>query len=162
AGHHDSGERSMIDKVNQDLRYALRTWRRRPGFAAVAVLTLALGVGANTAMFSIVNAVLLRPLPFPYADRLVAVWGRIPGTPQPLASWPEFLEYRARARSFEALDVWLTQSVNLTGHREPQRIIGNFVSGSFFDTVGARAERGRLFTQEDSDPGATRPLVVIS
>ena len=152
----------MLDGLRQDLRHALRTWRRRPAFAAVAVLTLALGVGANTAMFSIVNAVLLRPLPFPYADRIVAWWGRSPGAPQTLVSYPELVELRERSRSFDALGLWLTQSVNLTGTGEPQRITGNFVSGSFFDAVGGRAARGRLFAQDESEPGAAKPVVVIS
>ena len=77
----------MTDKLMQDIRYALRLWRRRPAFAAVAILTLALGVGANTAMFSIVNAVLLRPLPYPHADRVVNVWGRTPAFPRGLISY---------------------------------------------------------------------------
>ena len=81
-----SGERTMSDKLLQDIRYALRLWRRKPGFALVAIATLALGIGANTAMFSIVNAVLLRPLPFRDAERIVSVWGRTNAFPRGLVS----------------------------------------------------------------------------
>src|SRR5262245_35341441 len=84
ARHPSSGERTMLDRLRQDVRYAVRTWLRRPGVAVVALATLAIGVGANTAIFSLVNAVLLRPLPFPNADRVVAIWGRTAAAPQAL------------------------------------------------------------------------------
>ncbi|HEY3044932.1 MAG TPA: ABC transporter permease, partial [Vicinamibacterales bacterium] len=108
-------KRTTMDKLQQDIRYALRLWRRRPGFAFIALLTLALGVGANTAMFSIVNAVLLRPLPYAHADRLVAVWGRQPGNPRSLVAYPEYDALRAQNHTFDALCLFLGQSVNLTG-----------------------------------------------
>jgi putative ABC transport system permease protein len=158
----DMRKRTMMDKLQQDIRYALRSWRRRPAFAAVAVVTLALGIGANTAMFSIVNAVLLRPLPYPDGQQLVMLWGRTPTQQQSLVSYREFLELRQRTRSFAETALWLTQSVNLTQVNEPQRIIGAFVSGSFFDVAGVRAERGRLFDQADSDPAAPKPVTVIT
>jgi putative ABC transport system permease protein len=123
----------MIDRLRQDLRYAVRTWTRRPGIALVAFATLALGIGANTALFSIVNAVLLRPLPYAHADRLVTVWARTPTNPQTLVSYPEFDTFRRDSASFDALAVWLGNSVNLTGVSEPQRLMGAFASGSFFD-----------------------------
>jgi hypothetical protein len=88
----------MIDKLLQDVRFALRAWRRRPAFAAIAIVTLALGIGANTAMFSIVNAVLLRPLPYADGDQLVMLWGRTSTQPQGLVSYREFLEIRQRTR----------------------------------------------------------------
>ena len=147
----------MIDKLRQDLRYAIRTWRRRPGFAIVALMTLALGIGANTALFSIVNAVLLRPLPYAHADRLVTLWGRTPSNPQSLISYPEFDAFRHDSSSFDALAVWLGNSVNLTGVSEPQRLLGAFASGSFFDVLGLRAERGRVFTDQESEPGSASP-----
>jgi len=156
------GERTMIDKLRQDFRYAIRTWRRRPGFAIVALVTLALGIGANTALFSIVNAVLLRPLPYAHADRLVTLWGKTPSNPQSLISYPEFDAFRRDSASFDALAVWLGNSVNLTGVSEPQRLLGAFASGSFFDVLGLKAERGRLFTDQDSEPGSVQPVVVIS
>ena len=141
----------------QDTRYALRLFRRNPGFAAVALLSLALGIGANTALFSIVNAVLLRPLPYAHADRLVTVWARTPSNPQTLVSYPEFDTFRRDSTSFDALAVWLGNSVNLTGVSEPQRLLGAFASRSFFDVLGLKAERGRLFTDQDSEPGSVQP-----
>src|SRR5262249_53365752 len=141
---------------------ALRLWRRRPGFALVAIVTLALGIGANTAMFTIVNAVLLRPLPYPHADRLVSFWGRTNAYPRGLVSYEEFESIRAQTDIFEAAGLWLPQSVNLTGVEEPQRLVGSFVSGSFFDVLGLTAERGRLFTEEESAPGTVKPVVVLA
>jgi putative ABC transport system permease protein len=152
----------MLDKVQQDVRYAFRLWRRRPGFALVAVLTLAIGIGANTAMFSIVNAVLVRPLPYPGADRLVSIWGRTEAFPRGLLSYKEYEELRAQSRTLDAIGLYLGQSVNLTGINEPQRLIGIFASGSFFDVLGLKAERGRLFTDEESAPGTVKPVVVLS
>ena len=138
----------MIDKLRQDVRYALRTWRRRPAFAAVAILTLALGIGANTAMFSIVNAVLLRPLPYRTPIGSCRSGATPPLQPQGLVSYQRVRrDPRQSAQSFSGIGLWLTQSVNLTGVDEPQRLIGTFVSGSFFDVLGLKAERGRLFTR---------------
>jgi len=154
--------RSMFDKVMQDVRYALRLWRRRPAFAVIAILTLAIGVGANTAMFSIVNAVLLRPLPYPNADRLVSVWGRTTQFPRGLMSYPEYEEIRKQNGSLDTLGIFLGQSVNLTGVAEPQRLVGVFVTGTFFDTLGIKAERGRLFSEEESAPGTVKHVVVIT
>jgi len=101
--HRNAGGRTVIDKVMQDVRYALRPWKRRPAFALVAILTLALGIGANTAMFSIVNAVLLRPLPYAHADRLVSVWGRTTAFPRGLVSYQEYEEIRKQTGTFEAM-----------------------------------------------------------
>ena len=155
-------KRSMFDKLLQDVRYALRLWRRRPGFALVAILTLAIGVGANTAMFSIVNAVLLRPLPYANADRLVSVWSRTSQFPRGLLSYSEYQEIRKQNGSLDTLGLFLGQSVNLTGVSEPQRLVGVFATGTFFDTLGLKAERGRLYTEEESAPGTVKQVVVIT
>ena len=158
------GGRTVIDKLMQDVRYALRLWRRRPMFAFVAILTLALGVGANTAMFSIVNAVLLRPLPYPNADRLVSVFTKPESSNfrQGLLSYQEYEEIRRQSGTVESIGLYLGQSVNLTGSNEPQRLVGTFVTGTFFDVLGLKAERGRLFSEEDSAPGTVKPVVVLS
>jgi putative ABC transport system permease protein len=154
--------RTMTDKLMQDVRYALRLWRRRPAFAAVAIFTLALGVGANTAMFSIVNAVLLRPLPYPDADRLVSVFAKSKDFRQGLLSYQEYEEIRRQSGTIASLGLFLGQSVNLTGSNEPQRLVGTFATGTFFDALGLKAERGRLFSEEDSAPGTVKPVVVLS
>jgi putative ABC transport system permease protein len=150
-----------LDALRIDLRYALRVFRKNPGFTAVAVLTLAMGVGANTALFSIVNAVLLRPLPFANAGRLLAVSASTPVRPLSLLSYEEFLAIK-RAPSLEAAGLWLTQSVNFTGTANPERVTGNFVTASFFDTLGLTPERGRFFTDDESAPGRAQPFVVVS
>ena len=152
----------MTDRLTQDVRYAFRLWRRRPTFAAVAILTLALGVGANTAMFSIVNAVLLRPLPYPHADRLVSVFTKSKSFRQGLLSYQEYEEIRKQSGTVEAIGLYLSQSVNLTGTTEPQRLVGTFVTGTFFDVLGLKAERGRLLSEDDTAPGTVKPVVVLS
>jgi len=159
---HGSEQVTMMDALRKDIRFGLRAWRRRPGLAVVALVTLALGIGVNTAMFSIVNAVLVRALPFKDADRLVLVWARTPTNPQTIVSFTEFQEFRRQNRTFDELALWLTQSVNLTGNGEPQRITGSFVTGTFFDVVGLTAERGRLFTQDESVPGSAAMVTVIT
>ena len=158
----------MIDKLRQDIRYAIRTWTRRPGFAIVAVLTLAIGIGANTAMFSVVNAVLLRPLPYANADRVATLWSvftgpqALSGNPHGLIAYQEYREIVRQSSSFDGVALWFSQSINLTGVDEPQRLVGSFVTGSFFAVLNLRAERGRLFTEEDSAPNTVKPYVVIS
>src|SRR6266513_1401533 len=135
--------------MSSDLIVASRGLRRSPAFTVAAIVTLALGIGANTAMFSIVNAVLLRPLPYAHGDRLAVLWAKTPTRPQSLLSWDEYLAYRDQKASFDAVALWLGQSVNLTAVSEPQRIVGVFATGSFFDVLEVKAERGRLFSEEE-------------
>src|SRR5437899_4626801 len=134
-----------MDRLRQDLRYAGRTLVERPGFTVVAALTLALGVGGSTAIFSVVDAVLLRPLPYTDPERLVMVWARMAGSPQMAASWPEFVDWREQSHSFSDMAVWRAQSVNLTSAGEPERLVGAFVSDRFFPILGARPALGRAF-----------------
>src|SRR5271166_2835454 len=116
-----------MSTLMQNLRYALRMLAKNPGFAAVAVLTLALGIGANTAIFSVVNAVLLHPLPYPHADRLVTFWGTNhsmgysgPGT----VCDPDYAEWRKQSEAFEEMAGFRSESANLTGVGEPERLQG--------------------------------------
>ncbi len=160
--HPPPGGRTMVDTLMQDVRYALRLWKRRPTFAAVAIITLALGIGANTAMFTVINAVLLRPLPYAHADRLASVWGRTSAFPRGLLSYAEYEELRKTGGTFEAAALYFPQSVNLTGVEQPQRLVGTFASGSFFDVLGLRPELGRFFTEEESAPGTVKPVVVLA
>ena len=150
-----------MDRLRQDLRYAVRTLVDRPGFTAVAALTLALGVGGSAAIFSVVDAVLLRPLPYTDPERLVMVWARMPGSPQMAASWPEFVDWREQSRSFSDMAVWRGQSVNLTGAGEPERLVGAFVSDRFFPILGARPALGRAFGPAETDPATASPVAVL-
>jgi putative ABC transport system permease protein len=140
-----------MEAVWQDLRHALRSWRRAPGFAAAAVATLALGMGANTAMFSIVHAVMLRPLPYAAPDRLVRVQG---GT-----SFPDLQDW-AGARAFEGFGGYRAHFFDLTGRGAAERVDGALVTGDLFRLLGARAERGRLLQAEDDRPGGLGVVVL--
>ncbi|HEX5725049.1 MAG TPA: ABC transporter permease [Longimicrobiaceae bacterium] len=152
-----------MDTLLQDLRYALRTLRRSPGFAAVAVLTLALGIGANTAIFSVLQAVLLRPLPFADADRLMVFWNQYAGGgPQKGAISPsEFADYRRSLRAFESTAAVTDWNANLTGRGEPERVQGFIVSPNLFDVLGVRPALGRAFAPGEGVEG-NREVAVLS
>src|SRR3989440_1685989 len=135
---------------------------KRPGFTAVALAVLALGVGANTAIFSVVNAVLLRPLPYPGADRVVAFTGVNPpkGITSSNMSAPDFADWAAQQKSFEALSLYTAGSGNLTGGDEPERVSEAAVTPDFFRVMGVGAARGRALLPEDSQTGRD-PVAVI-
>ena len=151
-----------LTELRQDVRLAFRHLRRAPAFAAVAVLTLVLAIGANTAIFSAVSAVLLRPLPYPHADRLAAIWGTLGDSPRVLLSYPDLVEYRARSRTLDDLGIVRGQSVNLTGSDRPDRLFGAFVTANVLRLFGARAQLGRLFTDEESKVGTAARVAVLS
>ncbi|HUX33701.1 MAG TPA: ABC transporter permease, partial [Gemmatimonadaceae bacterium] len=145
-----------------DLRFALRQFRKSPAFAAVMVAIFALGIGASTAIFTVVNGVLLRPLPYPASARIVQVWevgakgGRMPVTD------PNFDDLRARSRAFSSLaEVADMGVVSVTGGREPVRARAASVDKDFFVTLGVAPELGRAFTADDQRPGAA-PAAVVS
>ncbi|HWS87835.1 MAG TPA: ABC transporter permease [Pyrinomonadaceae bacterium] len=146
----------------QDVRFGLRLLWKRPGFTAVALAVLALGVGANTAIFSVVNAVLLRPLPYPGAERVVSFDGVNPskGIEESNMSAPDFADWREQARSFEALAIYVQGGTNLTGADEPERVTAAWVGPDFFRVIGVGAARGRALLPEDERPGGA--AVVIS
>ncbi len=137
-----------------DLRYALRQLLKNPGFTVVAVLTLALGIGANTAIFSVVNGVLLQPLPIPEPDRVVHVWEswRSEGT-APVA-WPKFIEWKQQSQSFEAIAAcnWGQSFVLATGDK-PELIAGRAVSCDFFSVLKVQPLKGRSFLPEEEKAG---------
>ena len=154
--------RDNMDILRQDLRFAIRALIRRPGFTAVAALTLALGIGANTAIFSVVDAVLIRPLPFPHADRLVVVNG-VQGTQVGQGvSYADYVDWRRLNRSFEELGTYRGQSVNLTGGDAPDRLFGAFVSASFLRVMGPSIPRGRAFTDAETDVATSAPIAILS
>src|SRR6185436_14485891 len=154
------GPREHLTQLQQDLRYALRGMRRNPGFVAVAVVTLALGIGTNTAMFSVVHAVLLRPLPYADPDRLVALYNRMDGNPELALSDPEYLDYAERTRTL-AVAATAVNFVNLTGGTiESERVLGGIVTTNAFDVLGVQPALGRSFRPEDAVPGAPRALIL--
>ena len=147
----------------QDVRYGLRMLAKNPAFTAVAVLTLALGIGANTAIFSVVNGVLIRPLPYPEPDRLVGVWNRYPkmGLERAALSGPDFVDRRDQSRVFEKLGVYSDANLNLTGVGDPERIQGIRVSADLFPVLGVPAALGRTFSAQEDTPGS-EAVVVLS
>jgi predicted permease len=148
----------------QDLRYGVRMLMRRPGFLAVAVIALALGVGANTAIFSVVNAVLLRPLPFKDPDRLVFVHETVrrETVERREASYPDFADWRDQNQVFEQLAAYADSRFTLTGAGAADRIAGELVSASYFPLLGAQAARGRTFLPEEDRPADPQMVAVIS
>jgi predicted permease len=142
--------------MKNDILHALRQLRKSPGYAAVTVLTLALGIGANTAIFSVVNAVILKPLPYAEPERLVFISSQFPslGFDQFWVSAPEFLEFRERQRSFDDVGAYRTGAVNLGLPDQPRRVISAVVTSELMPVLGVPALRGRQFTREDTLPGA--------
>ena len=152
---------SLLVDLLRDLRYGVRMLRRAPAFTAVAILTLALGIGANAAIFSVLDAVLLKPLPLPDSRHLVYVMGKAKDGSQGYLSYPDFEDLRQETRRFEGLSGFVGQSVNLTGREEPMRVRGGFVSDNFFRIVRTEAAQGRAFLPGvDDKPGADLVCVV--
>ena len=153
-----------MQTVLRDIRYALRLWRRNPGFTAAAIVTLALGIGANTTMFSVVNATLLRRLSFPDAERLATIWkGRIEDPERiNIVSWPNFRDWQERSRTFESMALFDSagRGYNLSGEGEPEQVSGVRVTASFFTVLGVRPLLGRTFLPEEEAPGRDRVVVL--
>src|SRR2546430_1610068 len=155
----------FFETLLQDLRYGARMLRKNPGFTAVVVLTVALGVGANAAIFSVVDAVLLRPLPYPESDRLVMAWEKVSlpnyqndeNNPSP----GNFSDWKNQNTVFENMGAYRNRSFNLTGEGEPVRVEGEQVSAGLFSVLKVNAALGRVFTAEDDQP-AGRHVVVLS
>src|SRR4051812_11815719 len=145
----------MLETFLQDVRYAARTLAKRPGFTAVAVLTLALGVGANTAIFSVVEAVLLRALPYRHAERAVVVWEnyRTRNQPRNVVNPANFLDWQGQAKSFDQMAAFVDRRYNLTGAGEPEEVPAQLATPNLFKLLGAEAALGRTFTPEDGKPG---------
>ena len=150
-----------VDTALRDLQYAARVLRRNPGFAAVGVLTLALGIGANTAIFSIVNAVLLRPLPFPDASRLVQIFATDTSSSSrhDVVSYPDYEDWRAGARAFERMSAFVTRTLLMSDGQAAELLLGARVAPSFFDTLGVHPALGRAFRTDEDDAG--KALVVV-
>ncbi|HLZ43686.1 MAG TPA: ABC transporter permease [Candidatus Sulfotelmatobacter sp.] len=145
----------------QDIRYALRMLAQSPGFTAIAILTLALGIGANTALFSVVNGVLLNPLPYPQPDRLVALYSRTSTFAQSSISYPNFLDWQRNNRSLAAIAAYRSDDFNLTGAGEPERVRAEMISADFFSILGVTPLIGRDFNAQDDHAGGA-PVVILS
>lgn len=151
----------MLDTFRQDFRFALRGLVRQPGFAAVAIATLALGLGASAAIFSVFRAVLLAPLPYAEPDRRVMVWSRWAGFDKTWVSSAEVRDYRTRARQLAAVAAWSTGQVNLTGNGDPERVGAGQVTANILDVLGAAPLVGRGFQpgEDASGDGAAVALI---
>jgi predicted permease len=151
----------FIDHLLQDVRVGTRMLRRNPTFSAVAIVTLALGIGANTAIFSLVNAVLLRPLPFPSPDRLVLIWATNTksGDTQDVASYPDVEAWRAQSRSFEGMAGFTSRGAMIAGDGRAERVPALQAMPGFMETLGVQPAMGRAFRPEEDAPG-TRVVIL--
>ena len=154
-----------MDTLFQDIRFGLRMLLKAPGFTAVAVIVLALGIGANTAIFSVVNAVLLRPLPYPQPDRLVQVWhtppqSSFPGMTRFSVSPANYIDWANQNHSFEQMAIYGFSGFNLTGKGEPESILATRVSSNFFSVLRTQPMAGRVFTSEEDSSGHGKVVVI--
>ena len=153
-----------MENFLKDIRYGLRTLAKNPGFTMVAVLTLALGIGANTAIFSVVENVLLRPLPYPQPGNLVQIWNTYPPqVPRAALSPGDYADWRQQNASFSEMGCYahISQGFNLTGEGEPQRVLGSYASAGLFPLLGIRLAAGRYFIAEEDRAGSS-PVVILS
>jgi putative ABC transport system permease protein len=150
-----------MDSFLKDVRYSFRVLLKNRGFASMAVLALALGVGANTAIFSAVEAILLRPLPYQNPDQLVSLWETDVESGGNLSfSAANFVDWREQSRSCAHMSMFDLQSMNMTGGEEPERVTVAAVSANLFDTLAAQPQLGRTFLTEEDKPGAPRVVVL--
>ena len=150
----------MMEPLWRDLRYAVRQLARSPGFTAIAVLTLALGIGANTAIFSVVNAVLLRPLPYREPERLVRINETRPDGTTNAVSYPNFLDWSRQGGEVGSLALFRTLTFTVSGDGEPARHAGALVTSGFFRVLGVEPEAGRYFAEGEDRPGADAVAVI--
>jgi len=153
-----------VENLLQDIRYGVRTLAKNPGFAAVAVLTLALGIGANTAIFSVVENVLLRPLPYPQPGNLVQIWNTYPPqVPRAGLSPGDYADWCQQNSSFSEMGGYahISQGFNLTGEGEPQRVLGSYASAGLFPMLGIQLAAGHYFVPEEDRAGSS-PVVILS
>src|SRR5882724_13641498 len=150
-----------MNTIFQDVRYGVRMLLKNPGITFVVILALALGIGANTAIFSVVNAVLLRPLPYDHAEELLFLNERSPVLDEMSISYPNFTDWRNQNHVFEKIGVYNRNSYNLTGAGEAERILTAQVSADLFSALRVNAGLGRVFTGDEDKPGGT-PVVVLS
>src|SRR6185503_21253305 len=153
---------TVLHDLGQDLRFGFRTLFKNPGFTAVAVIALALGIGANSAIFSVVNTVLLRPLPYHDPDRLVMVWEDATrhGYPRDTPAVANYMDWRSQNHVFEDMAAVADASLNLTEAGDPERLEGTAANASLFTVLGVAPQFGRAFTAEEDQPGANRVVML--
>src|SRR5215216_2532066 len=149
-----------MGNLAQDVRYSIRMLMNKPAFTLVATLALALGIGANTAIFSVVNAVLLRPLPYPHPEQIMMLWGVRDDRDHLNASYPDFADFRDQAQTLEYVAAYQGAAILLTGGDEPEQLAGSIVSADMFPLLGVSPALGRAFTREEDKPGAPRVVVI--
>jgi putative ABC transport system permease protein len=151
-----------METLFQDLRYSFRMLAKKPAFTAIVVFVMALGIGATTAIFSVVNAIVLRPLPYQNPDRLVMVWmdNRKLGIDQDWHSYPNYLDYRDHNQTFETIAAFNNRSFNLTGIGEPERVLAVWSTANLFPLLGVAPAHGRTFNEEEETPGKDRVAVI--
>ena len=149
-----------LESLLQDARFGLRMLRKNPGFTAVAILTLALGIGANAAIFSVVDAVLLNPIPYPQPDRIVSLYVTWPHYPHAGFTYPNFLDVQRQARSLSGIGAWRLDSFTLTGTGAPEELRGKMVTANFFPLLGVQPVLGRTFLPDDDHLGAA-PVAIL-
>src|SRR5439155_10806623 len=149
------------DEMIQDLRYGVRMLLKNPGFTAVMILTLALGIGANAALFSVVNGVLLNPLPFPQPEQLVMLHQSKPNFENGAIPYPNFRDWQKDNQTFSAMAITRGHGFSLTGTGDAERLSARLVSADFFSVLGVNPALGRNFAPDEDQPGAA-PVVIIS
>ena len=152
----------MIANLFRDVRFAIRMLRRSPGFSLVALLTFALGIGVNAAVFTVYNGVLLRPLPYPDADRITMVWmdNRRQQIREDITSYPNYMDWRTQSSSFAHMAAFTPASFNLTGAGDPERLRGAVATANFFDVMGLQPLVGRVYTSQEETPGKDAVVVL--
>jgi MacB-like periplasmic core domain/FtsX-like permease family len=158
--HREARGLPLLESLVQDVRFAFRMLRKSPGFAAVAVVTLALGIAANTALFSVINGVLLNPLPFPNAGRIVAMFQDKPNFPKGSISYPNFLDWRQDSRCFEAIAAYRGADGAIRGIGEPEAVRAERVSATFFAILGVQPILGRNFSDDEDRRGANATVIL--
>src|SRR5262245_8089710 len=153
-GHASQYLGGFMQTLWQDMRYSARILWKKPGFTLIAVLTLALGIGTNTVIFSVVNAVLFRPLPYEDPDRLVVIWSTHPQAGREVSSLPDFADWQDQGQSFEQLTATCVRSFSLTNGEEPERLTGSYIAPNLFTTLRIQPILGRGFLPEDGRRGA--------
>lgn len=152
---------ASVERLIQDLRFGLRMLAKSPGFTVMAILTLALGIGANTALFSVVNGVLFNPLPYPHPEQLVWLAESKPNFSSGSISWPNFKDWQKENRTFSGMGLYRGNDFNLTGHGEAEQLQARFLTYDFLNAVGVKPLFGRTFAPGEDEIGAT-PIVIIS